>query len=66
MKAYPLIVVIFACCICRYALVKLMPEFKKNISNFGYGIDFKYKGMLVHSYDSFMWLQNLCYLQSMI
>ena len=26
---------------------------KKNILKFGYGINFKYEGMLVHSYDRF-------------
>ena len=30
-----------------------MPELKKNILNFGYGINFKYKGMLAHSFDIF-------------
>ena len=28
-----------------------MPELKRNILNFGYGINFKYKGMLSHSFD---------------
>ena len=29
-----------------------MPElFKKNILNFDYGINFKYEGMLAHSFD---------------
>ena len=28
-------------------------ELKKNILNFGYGINFKYEGMLVHSFDRF-------------
>ena len=30
-----------------------MPELKKNILNFGYGINFKYEGMLVHSFNKF-------------
>ena len=30
-----------------------MPELKKNISNFGYGTNFKYKGMVAHSFDRF-------------
>ena len=30
-----------------------MPELKKNILNFGYGINFKYAGMLAHSFDRF-------------
>ena len=53
MKAYSLIVIIFACCVCTYTSVEIMPECKKNISNFGYGINFKYEGMLLHSFDRF-------------
>ena len=34
-------------------LSKLNPEFKKNILNFGYGINYKYEGMLAHSFDRF-------------
>ena len=30
-----------------------MPELKKNISNFGYRINFKYEGMLAYSFDRF-------------
>ena len=30
-----------------------MPEFKRNILNFGYRINFKYDGMLSHSFDRF-------------
>ena len=30
-----------------------MPELKKNILNFGYGINFKYEGMLTYSFDRF-------------
>ena len=30
-----------------------MPEVKRNIFNFGYGIDFKYEGMLSHYFDRF-------------
>ena len=30
-----------------------MPELKKNILNFGYGVNFKYEGMLSHSFDRF-------------
>ena len=31
----------------------MMPELKKNVLNFGYGVTFKYEGMLVHSFDRF-------------
>ena len=33
--------------------VDIMPELKKNILNFGYGINFKYEGMLSPSFDRF-------------
>ena len=29
------------------------PELKENVLNFGYGVNFKYKGMLSHSFDRF-------------
>ena len=53
MKVYSLVVIIFTCCICRCISVKIKPELKKNILNFGYGINFKYEGMLAHSFDRF-------------
>ena len=31
----------------------IMPELRKNVSNFGYGANFKYEGMLAHSFDRF-------------
>ena len=30
-----------------------MPELKKNVLNFRYGTNFKYEGMLTHSFDRF-------------
>ena len=30
-----------------------MPKLKQNILNFGYGVNFKYEGMLSHSFDQF-------------
>ena len=33
--------------------IDIMPELKRNILNFGYGINFKFKGMLSHSFDIF-------------
>ena len=33
--------------------VGIMPEWKQNILNFGYGVNFKYEGMLSHSFDRF-------------
>ena len=33
--------------------VDIMPELKKNILNFGYGVHFKHEGMVSHSFDRF-------------
>ena len=33
--------------------VSIMPELKQNVLRFGYGVNFRYKGMLVHSFDRF-------------
>ena len=33
--------------------IDIMPELKGNILNFGYGVNFKYEGMLSHSFDQF-------------
>ena len=33
--------------------VDIMPELRKNILNFGYGVNFKYEGMLSRSFDRF-------------
>ena len=33
--------------------IDIMPELKRNILNFGYGVNFKYKGILSHSFDWF-------------
>ena len=33
--------------------IDLMPKLKKNILNFRYGVNFKYEGMLTHSFDRF-------------
>ena len=38
-------------------------ELQKNILKFGYGINYKYEGMLAHSFDTFYIVTNLCYLQ---
>ena len=33
--------------------IKIKPELKRNIFNFGYGINYKYEGMLAHLFDRF-------------
>ena len=38
---------------CKDLAIDTMPEFKKNVLNFGYGANFKYVGILSHSFDRF-------------
>ena len=38
---------------CEVLTVDVMPELKKNVLNFRYGANFKYEGMLFHSFDRF-------------
>ena len=33
--------------------IEIRPEVQRNILNFGYGINYKYEGMLAHSFDRF-------------
>ena len=40
-------------CVYDSSAVDIMPELKRNILNFGYGTNFKYEGMLSHSFDRF-------------
>ena len=51
MKFYTLFCIIFQFYI--GASIKIKPKLKKNILNFGYGINYRYEGMLVHSFDRF-------------
>ena len=50
----PLIFIVFiSFCVCKDLAINMMPELKKNVLNFGYGLNFKYEGMLSHSFDRF-------------
>ena len=40
-------------CVHKDLAIDMMPELKRNIFNFGYGVNFKYEGMLSHSFDRF-------------
>ena len=33
--------------------IKIKPKLQRNILKFGYGINYKYEGMLAHSFDRF-------------
>ena len=51
MKACLLFIYINHYCIYRYTAVEIKPELRKNILKFGYDINYKYEGMLAHSFD---------------
>ena len=51
MKFYSLFCIIFQFYISTSITIK--PKLQRNILNFGYGINYKYEGMLVHSFDRF-------------
>ena len=53
MKAYSFFICTNFCSIDRYTSIKIKPELKKNILKFGYGINFKYEGMLAHCFNRF-------------
>ena len=53
MKTYLLFIFVQFYCIYRYTSIEIKPELKRNILNFGYGINCNYEGMLVHSFDRF-------------
>ena len=47
---------LFLSILCQFYLstsTEIKPELKKYILNFGYGINYKYEGMLTHSFDRF-------------
>ena len=39
--------------VCGTSTVGIMPELKHNVLRFGYGVNFRYEGMLSHSFDRF-------------
>ena len=51
MKIYILFCVVFQFYI--GATIEIRPKLQRNILNFGYGINYKYEGMLAHSFDRF-------------
>ena len=42
-------------CLRKDLAINTMTELKKNVLNFGYGVNFKYEGMLSHFLTDFMW-----------
>ena len=48
---FPLILIVL--CICGTSAISIMLELKHNILRFGYGVNFRYEGMLSQSFDRF-------------
>ena len=46
-------IAIDALSLCRAVTIDVMPKLKKNVLDFRYGANFKYEGMLTHSFDRF-------------
>ena len=53
MKFYLYSVLNFICYFYQSTSIKINLELKRNILNFGYGINYKYEGMLAHPFDQF-------------
>ena len=51
MQTYFIAVILIS--LCKVFTIDMMPELKKNVLNFGYGVNFKYEGMLTHSLNRF-------------
>ena len=51
--SYTNLCTILFCLSCRYSSVEIKPELQRNILKFGYGINYKYEGMLAYSFDRF-------------
>ena len=57
---------VLLCLSSRYSLLEIKLELQKNILKFGYGINYKYEGMLAHFLIDFMLLQSSFYQHWMI
>ena len=47
------LLLLFLFCVHKDLPIDLMPELKKNVLNFGYGVNCKYEGILTHYFDRF-------------
>ena len=48
-----LTLILILACVWTDLVIDTMLELKKNVLTFGYGVNFKYEGMLSHSFDRF-------------
>ena len=47
------LLILLLCFIYKHSSVKINPKLQKNVLKFGYGINYKYEGMLVHLFERF-------------
>ena len=52
-QTYFIFISIFLISLHKVFMIDMMPKLKKNVLNFRYGVNFKYEGMLTHSFDRF-------------
>ena len=53
MHIYSIFITVFLISLHKVLTIDVMPELKKNVLNFRYGVNFKCEGMLTHSFDRF-------------
>ena len=53
MHIYSIFITVFLFSLCKVLTIDVMHELKKNVLNFGYSVNFRYEGMLTHSFDRF-------------
>ena len=53
MQTYSIFITVFLILLCKVFTINVMPELKKNVLTFGYSANFKYEGMLTHTFDRF-------------
>ena len=47
------VLLILIALMCGTSAVSITPELQHNVLRFGYGVNFRYEGMLSHSFDKF-------------
>ena len=45
--------ILIVLCVCGTSAISIMPELKHNMLRFGYEVNFRYEGMISHSFDRF-------------
>ena len=53
MHTYSIFITVFLILLHKVFTIDMMPELKRNVLNFRYGVNFKYEGMVTHSFDRF-------------